>query len=128
MRAAGSKGIGFLSDVRRMNVAITRAKHFLFVIARCKSIVVNPYWRDFVRAARNKHAVVPVPMMGAHQNFSDLDLRSLTAEGSQASSAAAAPSAKRPRAEEGEIVATTRAGEPDQQYTRALDALKKIGG
>ena len=32
VRAAGSHGIGFLSDVRRMNVALTRAKHFLFVI------------------------------------------------------------------------------------------------
>ena len=124
VRAAGSKGIGFLSDVRRMNVAITRAKHFLFVIARCKSIVVNPYWRDFVRAAQSKHAVVPVPMIGAHQNFPDL--RNLTAEGSS-TSLATAPSAKRPRAEEGEIVTMTRAGESDQQYTRALDALKKIG-
>ena len=124
VRAAGSKGIGFLSDVRRMNVAITRAKHFLFVIARCKSIVVNPYWRDFVRAAQSKHAVVPVPMIGAHQNFPDL--RSLTAEGLTASSAAA-PSAKRSRTEEGEIATTTRPGE-DQQYTRALDALKKIDG
>ena len=28
VRAAGSHGIGFLSDVRRMNVALTRAKHF----------------------------------------------------------------------------------------------------
>ena len=46
VRAAGSHGIGFLSDVRRMNVALTRAKHFLFVIARCQSIVVNPYWKD----------------------------------------------------------------------------------
>lgn len=27
VRAAGSRGIGFLADVRRMNVALTRAKH-----------------------------------------------------------------------------------------------------
>lgn len=60
VRAAGSHGIGFLSDVRRMNVALTRAKHFLFVIARCQSIVVNPYWRDLVDHARKTGAVVPV--------------------------------------------------------------------
>lgn len=56
VRAAGSHGIGFLSDVRRMNVALTRAKHFLFVIARCDSIIVNPYWNDLVQHARETNA------------------------------------------------------------------------
>lgn len=64
VRAAGSHGIGFLSDVRRMNVALTRAKYFLFVIARCESIVVNPYWRELVQHARETQAVVRVPMTG----------------------------------------------------------------
>jgi len=62
VRAAGSRGIGFLSDVRRMNVALTRAKHFLFVIARCQSIIVNPYWRDLVHHAQETNAVVKVHM------------------------------------------------------------------
>ena len=61
VRAAGSRGIGFLSDVRRMNVALTRAKHFLFVIARCNSICVNPYWDQLVKNARQDNAVVSVP-------------------------------------------------------------------
>jgi len=65
VRAAGSRGIGFLSDVRRMNVALTRAKHFLFVIARCESVVVNPYWFDLVQHARETNAVVRVPMLGS---------------------------------------------------------------
>lgn len=64
VRAAGSHGIGFLSDVRRMNVALTRAKHFLFILARCKSIQVNPYWRDLVDHARESKAVVRVPILG----------------------------------------------------------------
>ena len=63
VRAAGSHGIGFLSDVRRMNVALTRAKHFLFVIARCNSIVVNPYWNDLVQHARENQAVLHVPIL-----------------------------------------------------------------
>lgn len=75
VRAAGSHGIGFLSDVRRMNVALTRAKYFLFVLARCKSIEVNPYWRDLVDHARESRAVVRVPVLGnngRNPQFGDL--------------------------------------------------------
>ena len=60
VRAGSGKSIGFLSDVRRMNVALTRAKHFLFVIARCDSITVNPYWRDLVKHAKVTKGVVPI--------------------------------------------------------------------
>jgi len=63
VRAGGSKGIGFLSDVQRMNVALTRAKHFLFVIARKKSIMVNPYWRKLVGYAKSKNAIIQVPII-----------------------------------------------------------------
>jgi len=79
VRAAGSKGIGFLSDVRRMNVALTRAKHFLFVIARCSSIVVNPYWRDLVDHARETEAVIEVPFSGSRQSLSFPNLWTLKA-------------------------------------------------
>lgn len=71
VRAAGSHGIGFLNDVRRMNVALTRAKHFLFVIARCESVVVNPYWKDLVDHARDTNAMVAVHR-GKKGNFPDL--------------------------------------------------------
>lgn len=63
-----------------MNVALTRAKHFLFVIARCSSIVVNPYWRDLVEHARETKAVIRVPVFGSRQeSFSFSDLTSLKA-------------------------------------------------
>ena len=81
VRAAGSKGIGFLSDVRRMNVALTRAKNFLFVIARCSSITVNPYWRDLVEHARETEAVIKVPFSGGGQTFQFPDLSTLKASG-----------------------------------------------
>lgn len=81
VRAAGSKGIGFLADVRRMNVALTRAKHFLFVIARCSSIRVNPYWRDLVKHASGQSAVVKVPFScRSSQCFTFPQLSTLKAE------------------------------------------------
>jgi senataxin len=58
--ASRSVGIGFLSDVQRMNVALTRAKHFLFVIARCRTILINPFWRDFVAHARKERAILRI--------------------------------------------------------------------
>ena len=54
-----------------MNVALTRAKHFLFVIARCSSIVVNPYWRDLVRHASENRAIIKVPLF-SRNSFPDL--------------------------------------------------------
>jgi senataxin len=80
VRASGSKGIGFLADVRRMNVALTRAKHMLFVIARCESIVVNPYWRDLVEHARETNAVVRVPMKRINNTISFGSLNSWESE------------------------------------------------
>ena len=72
VRAAGSRGIGFLSDVRRMNVALTRAKFFLFVIARCESIVMNPYWADLVSHAKDASSVIRVPVNRQKQTFAEL--------------------------------------------------------
>jgi senataxin len=89
VRAAGSHGIGFLSDVRRMNVALTRAKHFLLVIARCKSITVNPYWRDLVDHARDNNAVVEVPMTYGRDKPSFPELHNLKIPGTSTASSAA---------------------------------------
>lgn len=85
VRAAGSHGIGFLADVRRMNVALTRAKHFLFVICRCESIVVNPYWGDLVQHARETSAVVKVPLAGDGRNLDFGSLNSWTVESAKPS-------------------------------------------
>ena len=48
-KSAGLKGsLGFLVDERRMNVAITRAKHFLFVIGNSRTLCKNSVWKDFI--------------------------------------------------------------------------------
>lgn len=49
--AAKTKGIGFLSDLRRLNVALTRAKFYLFIVARCDTVMQNPYWNMLVNHA-----------------------------------------------------------------------------
>eukprot|EP00029_Vermamoeba_vermiformis_P006270 TRINITY_DN2409_c0_g1_i4.p1 TRINITY_DN2409_c0_g1~~TRINITY_DN2409_c0_g1_i4.p1 ORF type:complete len:905 (-),score=247.83 TRINITY_DN2409_c0_g1_i4:1025-3715(-) len=53
VRAAGSgNSIGFLSDVRRMNVALTRAKMSLWVVGNSISLKNNSHWRDFLHYMR----------------------------------------------------------------------------
>ncbi|KAJ1483746.1 hypothetical protein T484DRAFT_1622375, partial [Baffinella frigidus] len=39
---ASERGIGFVSDVRRMNVGLTRARHALLVIGNASALQVIP--------------------------------------------------------------------------------------
>jgi senataxin len=41
--------IGFLKDIRRLNVGLTRSKHFLFMIGNSKTLLKNKIWGDFIR-------------------------------------------------------------------------------
>jgi superfamily I DNA and/or RNA helicase len=42
-------GLGFITDPRRINVAITRAKHFLFVIGNSATLEKNKIWDKFIK-------------------------------------------------------------------------------
>ena len=46
--------IGFLSDFRRMNVAITRAQNFLWVVGHALTLNSNKNWGDFIRFCFHK--------------------------------------------------------------------------
>jgi superfamily I DNA and/or RNA helicase len=48
-QSASLKGsLGFLVDERRMNVAITRAKHFLMVVGNSETLSKNQQWKGFI--------------------------------------------------------------------------------
>ncbi|KAK9495534.1 SEN1 N terminal-domain-containing protein [Lipomyces doorenjongii] len=56
--AGGSvKGVGFLADIRRMNVALTRAKSSLWIIGNMQSLVVNDVWRKLIEDAQKRGLV-----------------------------------------------------------------------
>lgn len=48
VRSNDSAEIGFLSDIRRMNVALTRAKKKLVVIGNSATLANHPFYKDFI--------------------------------------------------------------------------------
>jgi superfamily I DNA and/or RNA helicase len=48
--------IGFLSDIRRMNVAMTRARKKLVVIGDSGTLSQFPFYGDFIAYAEEKNA------------------------------------------------------------------------
>ncbi|KAJ6087960.1 hypothetical protein N7467_006874 [Penicillium canescens] len=52
---ASNKGIGFLADVRRMNVGLTRAKSSLWVLGNSQALIQGQFWNRLVRNARERN-------------------------------------------------------------------------
>jgi senataxin len=48
VRASPAGGIGFLQDIRRMNVGLTRAKSSLWVLGNSESLARGKYWKQLV--------------------------------------------------------------------------------
>lgn len=56
VRSNDNRDIGFLSDIRRMNVALTRAKKKLVVIGDSATLSNHPFYRDFLDYTESIHA------------------------------------------------------------------------
>ncbi|VEU19969.1 DEKNAAC100344 [Brettanomyces naardenensis] len=57
VRAENHTGIGFLADIRRMNVALTRARTSLWVLGSRKALVNNRTWKHLVDDAYKRDLV-----------------------------------------------------------------------
>ncbi|RIA93171.1 AAA domain-containing protein [Glomus cerebriforme] len=51
VRVGEDKGIGFLQDIRRMNVALTRAKSSLFILGNKAALESNSQWKALIQDA-----------------------------------------------------------------------------
>ena len=57
---SGGGGIGFVSDLRRLNVALTRARHALYIVGSEGSLNASPDWRALLADARARGCVFDV--------------------------------------------------------------------
>lgn len=57
VRAETSTGVGFLADIRRMNVALTRARASLWIVGSVEALSSNKTWRDLYQDADSRNLV-----------------------------------------------------------------------
>jgi hypothetical protein len=55
-----SSSIGFVADVRRMNVALTRAKLSLWILGNARTLRTNRNWAALIKDAKERNLVISV--------------------------------------------------------------------
>ncbi|AOA62748.1 Putative helicase and subunit of the Nrd1 complex [Komagataella phaffii] len=55
VRADETKGVGFLADVRRLNVALTRAKSTLLIVGHASNLSGHSLWRHLVQDSKDRN-------------------------------------------------------------------------
>ncbi|KAK3363521.1 SEN1 N terminal-domain-containing protein [Lasiosphaeria hispida] len=54
VRASPTGGIGFMTDIRRMNVGLTRAKSSLWILGDSRALVQGEFWAKLIEDARRR--------------------------------------------------------------------------
>ena len=74
VRGGSSGGLGFVDDVRRMNVALTRAKFACWVVGDSRALRKSPHWSAFLDSATKRGRYITV------QPGTDFSLASMAAQ------------------------------------------------
>ena len=64
---ATNKGIGFLADIRRMNVGLTRAMSSLWVLGNSQSLVQGEFWKKLIVNSRERNLFTDGDVLSALQ-------------------------------------------------------------
>jgi len=60
VRSNSDKAIGFVSDFRRMNVGITRAKSSVLVVGSASTLMQDKHWKNLINFAKSEDAFFQV--------------------------------------------------------------------
>lgn len=69
VRSSETQGIGFLSDPRRLNVALTRARVGLVVLGNPRVLSKNPLWAALLLHFKEHETLVEGPLNNLQQSF-----------------------------------------------------------
>ena len=75
VRASLTRGIGFLSDIRRMNVGITRAKSSLWLLGNAQSLMQGEFWSQLIDDAKQRKVFVSGNLNGILQQPQKIETR-----------------------------------------------------
>ncbi|ONM56013.1 P-loop containing nucleoside triphosphate hydrolase superfamily protein [Zea mays] len=59
-RTGEARSIGFVADVRRMNVALTRARLSLWIVGNARTLRINSHWNSLVCDAEERNLFVSI--------------------------------------------------------------------
>ncbi|CAK1354444.1 Helicase SEN1 [Cercospora beticola] len=107
VRASPAGTIGFLQDIRRMNVGLTRAKSSLWVLGNANTLSSGRYWKKLVDDARDRN------------NYTTGDLKKLLGQSSKNFPAGETPVRSTANAH---AAATKRPSSVDEIKRKSVDA------
>lgn len=64
VRASPTGGIGFMTDIRRMNVGLTRAKSSLWILGDSKALRQGEFWNKLIENARSRDLYTKGDVLG----------------------------------------------------------------
>ncbi|KAJ5291677.1 hypothetical protein N7478_000928 [Penicillium angulare] len=69
VRSNDHQGIGFLSDPRRLNVALTRARYGLVILGNPKVLSKHPLWNCLLQHFKERHCLVEGPLSNLQESL-----------------------------------------------------------
>lgn len=64
VRASSTGGIGFMTDIRRMNVGLTRAKSSLWILGDSRALVQGEFWKKLIEDAKTRDRYTEGDILG----------------------------------------------------------------